>query len=307
MPLSTGGRALLAALLLGAACAPDTHVLDERRSDPAAPRQTRAPGQPSDAGSPPPSGTGPPELLHFTLSLAADCVRVQAETSVPVIAEVRFQAAGQADVHPLGTGASVFDQAFRLPLPAGAEANAVVVVAAAGQPDPASSAPAHFRVPGPPPLPLAITEVLPNPAGAETSQEYVELRNLGVGAVVLDGLSIEDEGGRDPLPAGLLAPGASALVVGASYVEGAPGDLPPRAGTPLLRVAGRIGRDGLRQQGEAVRLLAADGSVVSSYGGYVDTTRPAWSGRSIQRVPDPAACDHPQAWSMAPLDPTPGW
>jgi hypothetical protein len=319
MSLSTGGPVLVVALLavlLGAACAPDTHVLDERRHDPATPRSGNGAASGPDPGptSHPPPGTGPPgpppdppEWLRFTLSLAADCVRVQAEATAPVTAEVRFQAAGQIDLRPLGGGASVFDQAFRLSLPAGAEADAVVAIAAAFPLDGASSTPARFRVPAPPSLPLVITELLPNPAGAETGQEYVELRNLGAVPAVLDGLAIEDEGGRDPLPAGTLAPGASALVVGAGFVAGASGDLPPRAGTPLLRVAGRIGRDGLRQQGEAVRLIAADGSVISSYGGYVDTTRPAWSGRSIQRLPDPAACDHPQSWSMAPLDPTPGW
>lgn len=303
MSLFTGGPVLVVArlsLLLGAACAPDTHVWDEGRNDPA---------RTDPAASRPPTATtdGPPELLRFTLSLAADCVRVQAEASAPVTADARFQAAGQVDVRPLGAGASVFDQAFRLPLAAGAEAEALVAIAAPGAAEPTTSAPTRFRVPAAPALPIVITEVLPNPAGAETSQEYVELRNLGDAPVMLDGLAIEDDAARDPLPAATLAPGACALVVGASFVEGAPADVPPRSGTPLLRVPGRIGRDGLRQQGEAVRLIAADGSVLSSYGGYVDTTRPAWSGRSIQRLPDPGACDHPQSWSMAPLEPTPGW
>lgn len=299
----------LLALMPGAACVPDTNVRDERRgaADPSPSRADpdRSAGAPSVAPGAP---SGPPELLRFSVSLAADCVRVEAETTAPVTAEVRFQAGGHSDVRPLGTGASVFDQAFRLALPAGAEADAVVAFGAATDPlAPAGAAPEHFRIPAAPALPVAITEVLPNPAGAETSQEYVELRNLGDAPVVLDGLAIEDDAGRDLLPVATLAPGAWALVVGASFIEGAPGDVAPRPGTPLLRVGGRIGRDGLRQQGEPVRLLAADGSVLSSYGGHVDTTRPAWSGRSIQRVPDPGACDHPQAWSMAPLDPTPGW
>jgi hypothetical protein len=311
MSLSLGCRVLVVArlaLLLGAACAPDTHLWDEGRTVPA--RVDPGSGGPARTAPPstrPPASTGPPERHRFTLSLAADCVRVQAEASAPVTADVHFQAAGQVDLRPLGAGASVFDQPFRLPLVAGAEAEAVVSIGAPGAAAPTTSAPARFRVPPPPALPLAITEVLPNPAGSETTQEWVELRNLGETPVSLAGLGLEDEGARDPLPAAMLAPGGFALVVGASFVEGAPADVPPRPGTALLRVPGRIGRDGLRQQGEAVRLIAADGSVLSSYGGYVDTTRPAWSGRSIQRLPDPGACDHPQSWSMAPLEPTPGW
>jgi hypothetical protein len=289
--------ALPAAALL-AGCAPDTHLFDEGRGGraPAPPRAGLSP----DTGAPAPAG--PPALLAFTVTLAADCVRVRAEASVPAAARVRFQAGDQVDERPMGEGASLFDQAFRLPgLPVGAEAEATVSMAGL------TSEPARFRVPAAPALPLVVSEVLPNPAGAETSQEYVELRNVGEAPVALEGLAIEDEAGRDVLPAGTLAPGAFALVVGASFVDGAPGDVPPRPGTLLLRVPGRIGRDGLRQQGESVRLVAADGGVISSYGGHVDTSRAAWSGRSVQRLPDVRACDHPQAWSMAPLDPTPGW
>src|SRR5690349_5956715 len=126
MSLSSGGRLLPAALLLGLACAPATHVLDEGRERPGssgAGQPAAPPGATPDRASgplaPPP---GPPELLRFTVSLAADCVRVQAEASTPVTAEIRFQAAGQTDVRPLGAGASLFDQAFRLALPAGAMA-----------------------------------------------------------------------------------------------------------------------------------------------------------------------------------------
>jgi hypothetical protein len=286
--------------LLAAACLPDTRVLDEGRGR-------------TMAGATEPEPPGPdtqPATLAVTLSLAADCVRIRVEASEPVRAAVQFSAAGEApasEERVLGDGASLFDQAFRLPgLPPLADAGArVTAVDRAGHTS-AADAPA-FRVPAPPRLPLYITEVLANPAGAETSQEYVELCNHGLTPVTLEGLSIEDDAGRDPLPAVELAPGAHALVVGNAFVESSPGDVPPRPGTPLVRVAGRIGRDGLRQAGEVVRLVAADGSVLSSYGGWVDTSRPAWNGRSVHRQPDEAACDHPQAWSMVPAPPTPGW
>jgi hypothetical protein len=75
----------------------------------------------------------------------------------------------------------------------------------------------------------------------------------------------------------------------------------------VLRVPGRIGRDGLGQAGEVVRLVGPDGLVRSGYGGWVDVRRPLWAGQSVHRTPDAAACDHPAAWSAAPLPATPGW
>jgi hypothetical protein len=300
---------VLAALLVGAAaaCAPDTHVHDEGRA-----RVGRAP----DGGGAAPAEPGaagpdlqPPALRAVTLSLAADCVRIRVEASEPVRARVRFTATadGAREERALGEGASLFDLAFRLPgLPPLADASARVTAADRAGHEAAADAPA-FRVPPPPRLPLAITEVLANPAGPETSQEYVELRNLGAAPVSLAGLGIADDAARDPLPAVVLAPGAFALVVAAGFVEDDPAGAALRPGTALVRVPGRIGRDGLRQAGEVVRLVDGDGAVLSSYGGWVDTSRAAWSGHSVHRMPDQAACDHPQAWTMAPAPPTPGW
>ena len=98
--------------------------------------------------------------------------------------------------------------------------------------------------------PLVITEVLANAAGPEPAQEFVELRNLGDGAVSLAGLRLEDAKGGDDLPAETLAPGG---VRAGRAVGLRPGRARTRAArrTLLVRVDTRIGSDGLSNGGEA--------------------------------------------------------
>jgi hypothetical protein len=157
-----------------------------------------------------------------------------------------------------------------------------------------------------PPLPLVITEVLPNPAGPEAAQEFVEVLNAGDAPAAFEGLLVEDATGADPLPPLALAPGARGLIVPAAYDAAAGSDPAPRPGTTLLRVEGRIGRDGLGNAGEVVRLRRKSGEIVSRYGGWVSTTATAWVGRSVQRI-SPDSCDRAEAWSTRPQQPTPGW
>lgn len=152
---------------------------------------------------------------------------------------------------------------------------------------------------------LVISEVLANPAGSESTQEYVELQNLGAAPASLGGLRIEDSGGFDPLPEREIPAGAFVLLVAEAYEPVAPGDVPPAPEAIVVRVTGRIGRDGLTNTGEPVLLRAADGQVVSRYGGWIDVSRPAWSGRSVHRIPADA-CDEPAGWGPGP-GPTPGW
>jgi hypothetical protein len=294
-------------LAVAQACSPDTHVHDEGR----APRWTEVPvaGQGMPGPGPIPDGAADsvaPQLDQVSVSVAAGCLRVRAASSKAVDATVSLTAADVSEQRELGRGASLFDVAFAPGgLPAGAKATAVVSAVDA-QGHRVMAAPTGFQVPAAPALPLVISEVMPNPAGPETTQEYVELLNRGQTPTSLAGLSLEDETGRDALPDAEVPPGARALVVGQGFDEASAADVPPTAGTMIVRLPGRLGRDGLKQTGEAVRLVAADGTVISSYGGWVDTTRGAWQGKSIQRQPDEAACDHPRSWSMAPLTPTPG-
>ncbi len=246
-----------------------------------------------------------PRLDGASVAMGAGCLNAAFVSDKPVAARLRVLADGQEAIVPAGVGATSFDFAARVPgLAPGAEATAIVeAVDVAG--NLAQSSPFALRLPSADPA-VAITEVLANPAGSEITQEFVELRNYGAASVSLDGWALEDAGGADRLT-GVLSAGATALVVASSYNPGDGHDPPPRAGTLLIRVSGRIGRDGLGNSGEAVHLKTPAGALVSSYGGWVNVNAAAWNGRSVHRVPRDDACDHPSAWTQLPSAPTPGW
>jgi hypothetical protein len=103
-----------------------------------------------------------------------------------------------------------------------------------------------------------------------------------------------------------LTPGAFALIVAEKYDPAEGSDIAPRETAVLVRVSGRIGADGLSNTGEPVRLLTGAGAVVSQYGGFVDVSATAWSGKSVKRA-SLDACDGPSAWTSSPSLPTPGW
>ena len=58
--------------------------------------------------------------------------------------------------------------------------------------------------------------------------------------------------------------------------------------------------------GEPVRLLNSGGFIISQYGGWVDVSATAWSGKSVKRA-SPQSCDGPDVWNKTPSMPTPGW
>jgi hypothetical protein len=247
----------------------------------------------------------PPVIEPPLLDTVGDCLRVRFATDEPARASLIVRAGGSEQILAAGEGSTLFDLATRLVrLPPGAPGELIVrAVDWAG--NRAESGALPMSVP-PASLPLAITEVLPNPTGPEATQEFVELRNLGTAPISLEGMLIEDAAGADPLPAVMLAPGAFAVVVAAGF-NGADGrDPAPRADAMLLRVEGRIGRDGIGNATEAVRLRAPGGQVLSRYGGWIDTGPSAWTGRSVQRQPQDA-CDSPSGWNPRPQLPTPGW
>lgn len=243
----------------------------------------------------------PPRIAQLRVEPSADCVRVRFSTDEPVRALVTLRAAAGERQLPAGDGPMNYDIAVRPGLRDGGQ----LVVAArdwAGNLAESSA----VAVAGASPPALVITEVLANPAGPEATQEYVELRNVGDVAVALQEYLIEDGAGADALPAGELAPGAFALVVAAGYDAAQGRDPPPAPGTALVRVEGRIGRDGIGNANEPVTLRRSTGEAVSRYGGWVDMSATSWAGRSVQRTPHDA-CDHPTAWSTEPRLPTPGW
>jgi len=246
-----------------------------------------------------------PRIEAFTAQVVEGCLSAHVVADEWVRAEITVSA-GDGHAELLADSfATTLDLIDRLPaMPGSVRAEAVLrVVDRAG--NNAVSAPVMLDLPPPLPL-LAMTEVLANPAGSENTQEFVEIYNAGSEAVALGGLVLADKAGSDTLPDGSLPAGAFALVVAESYEANDGKDPQPRAGTLVVRVPGRLAGDGLANTGELVRLLTADGFVISQYGGWVDVSAAAWSGKSVKRT-SPEACDSPDAWSKTPDPPTPGW
>jgi Lamin Tail Domain len=245
-----------------------------------------------------------PRILSSTLALAEGCASVHVATDEAVQIEVMFVAGSSQAVISHAVFRASADFAERLPdLPAGIASQATLrAVDRAG--NSTTSAPVDVQLP--PHLPaLVISEVLANPAGSETTQEFVELYNRGDSSEDLGGLRLADKSGSDVLPQAALAPGAYAVVVPEGFsVDGK--DPAPRDGAVVVRVSGRLGSDGLSNTGEPVRLLTAKDEVISQYGGWVDVSATAWSGKSVKRL-RPDICDSADAWSKSPSAPTPGW
>lgn len=253
----------------------------------------------------PASDSFAPRIEAFTIQTAEGCATVHVAADEQVRTEILLSSsAGETTLSSPSVGL-VVDYSQRLPAwSADPRARAVARVSdrAGNQ---GLSSPLAFEWPAPAPR-VVITEVLANPAGAETTQEFVELFNAGDVAVELAGWVIADKTGKDVLPESILMPGAFALVVSEAYDPADGKDPSPSEGTLLIRVGGRIGSDGLSNSGEPVRLLSPEGQVISQYGGWVDVSATAWSGKSIKRT-SIDACDAVDAWSKNPTSPTPGW
>lgn len=254
-----------------------------------------------------------PRIQAFSVHLAEGCLTVHLASDEPVRAVVSLSGGdGQSllcpQLHsalPPNGLAPALDFAERLPtLSPGTRVQVVATVEdRAG--NVAMSAPLGLDLP--PALPrLVMTEVLANPAGLETTQEFVEIYNADSQSVSLAGLLLADKAGNDVLPEMVLSAGSYGLVVPEKFNVAEGKDTPLREGTLLVPVAGRLAGDGLGNAGEAVQLLTAEGYVVSQYGGWVDVSAAAWSGKSVKRSTFDA-CDGPDAWSKAPSPATPGW
>jgi hypothetical protein len=246
-----------------------------------------------------------PRIEAFMVQSNEGCLSVHVVADESVRADIVVTALDGQAAMATDHVAATLDLVERLPdLPAGVRAEAVLhVVDRAG--NSADSAPVAIDLP--PRLPaLVITEVLANPVGSENTQEFVEIYNAGSETQALGGLFLADKAGSDALPEMLLPAGAYAVVVPEAYNPADGKDPAPRDGTLIVRVPGRLAGDGLANTGEPVRLLNAGGFVISQYGGWVDVSATAWSGKSVKRA-SPQSCDGPDAWTKAPSSPTPGW
>ncbi len=252
----------------------------------------------------------PPRSDGVVVEPIVDCYRVRLSSNEPAMAALLFRHADGDVAQSLGLGLGLGQRAWDVPVRVsrfapGSELEALVILMdRAGHlgESPAGS----LRAPALRPT-IAITEVLANPAGSEVAQEFVEIMNFGATPVAVGGFVLYDAAAGDVLSALTLDPGGFALLVPGGFNPAGSRDVAPREGTPLLRVDGRLGKDGLGNEGEAVELRGPDGLVISRYGGWVNVTPAAWSGKSVHRGPGPEACDHPGSWSQTPRSATPGW
>lgn len=295
-------------------CLPDADLADERA----------APGSGAGAALPPLAGgegapqvpsampaalvdDGMPPALGALTVEAGVCVFVRVSLNKDSAVHFVFQVGDQV-VRLAGQRGPDGAAALRSPL-AGLtpEASGLAWAEAVDGQGRASQTPQVPFVTPPARAPLLITEVLANPAGSEYTQEFVELLNVGAEPLPLDGLAIEDAAGSDALPAVVLPAGARALLVAEAFDVAGATDPAPAPDVLLVRLSGRIGRDGLANGGEAVTLRGPTGQVVSHYGGWVDASASSWNGRSVHRVPQDDPCDDPRLWTDRPQPPSPGW
>jgi hypothetical protein len=138
---------------------------------------------------------------------------------------------------------------------------------------------------------LVIDEVLADPGGVERTSEWVELTNDGGASVSLLGMTFEDVGGSVALPDVLVGPGQRVLLVDDAFAPDGELDIVPDASTPLLRLA-TLGKGGLSNQGELLRLRDASGAVVSRF----PAGKSARAGQSLARRTPDAPDDDPASF-----------
>ena len=102
-----------------------------------------------------------------------------------------------------------------------------------------------------------LNEVLADALGPEPESEWLELFNDGTLAADLGQYSLQDGGGRTPLPHESLASHEYALLVRDDFAANA-SDEPPPAGTRLIRLP-VLGKSGLSNAGERLSLVDSGG------------------------------------------------
>jgi hypothetical protein len=139
---------------------------------------------------------------------------------------------------------------------------------------------------------LVIDEVLLDPAGVERVSEWIELTNDGSAALSLAGMSIEDVGGVAALPPVSVASGERVLLVDDEFGPDLELDLAPPPTARLVRVT-ELGKGGLSNQGELLRLRDSAGIVISRFPAN-KSKRP---GQSVARRTSDAPDDEPTSFA----------
>ncbi len=153
------------------------------------------------------------------------------------------------------------------------------------------------------PMPhLIISEVLANPIGPEPQQEWVELYNDGLAPAMLGDYLLNDVGGVTSLPSALLPPGGYALLVNEGFDDSGEYDTPPDSTALLLPVA-KLGKGGLSNAGEPLKLTTVSGQVQSR---FPSDPKPK-AGRSVYRKWPKALADEAEGFALSePGAATPG-
>jgi hypothetical protein len=125
---------------------------------------------------------------------------------------------------------------------------------------------------------LVVNEVLADPVSPEALGEWIELVNDGSHPVDLAEFVLDDAVEPVALPPHVLAPGALLLLVGEAYEPDPELDLVPPPDTAIVRLSG-LGRNGLSNGGELLRLRDRDGVVVSRF----PARKAPGAGRSVAR------------------------
>lgn len=147
-----------------------------------------------------------------------------------------------------------------------------------------------------------INEVYADPNGPEPAQEWLELVNSGTVALNLEGYALEDAGGTTLLPNLELPPSGFAVVVNDTYQPDPDFDPLPDPSARLVRVE-RLGKGGLSNAGELLRLRTPDGELVSRFPSY-PAPKP---GVSVARKTPWSLDDDPDSFALhAPPGASPG-
>ncbi len=160
---------------------------------------------------------------------------------------------------------------------------------------------------GPPPRP-AITEVRADAATPEAGGEYVEIANLGEGALDLGGWRLAKRTASGTLssceigapPGAVVAPGAVALVAGGAW----DGRYLLPAGVPVFACGAAALLGGIANDRPPELLLADPAGAPASTLGTKGA--PACRERAIERL-DPAGPDAPENLGCSVGEGTPGW
>ncbi len=246
----------------------------------------------------------PPDARHVTISAAGPCLAVTLHDRRAGRARSSSPRATSTVDTPAGAGATSFDVGVPLgglpPTSVGDRRRCAPSI----WPE---TPPSRRRSPGSTPAalpPVAITEVLANPLGPEPRRSGSSCATWAATTSRSRGSARRQPGRATTCPRRRWRPGGYALVVTSTYDPENGADPPPRAGTQLLRVDGRLGADGLSNGGEVGAPPAGRRRRVElrRLGRRVGRTL----GRhSVHRLVE-TACDSSDAWNHTPLPPTPG-